>query len=607
MTPQKFLSTFLICFLFVSTSWAQEVATPVFVDGEAQEVAAFKGKANQVLHDLFVETEFDSDGNGTMDRMHVAVARPIQTDTQGLKVPVVYETSPYFAGTAGNEKGTFWDPKHEIGETPPDHKHPTDISHQSNRPVIKTRGGRQTNYWVARGFAVVHSCSPGTGLSQGCVTIGGDNESLAPKAVIDWLNGRAKGFTELEGGEEVVADWCTGKVGMMGVSYNGTLPLAAATTGVDGLECIIPISPNTSYYHYYRANGLVRHPGGYMGEDVDVLYDFVNSGYPEMREHCDCKIRDEKMLKNIDRESGDYSEWWASRDYLNKLEKVKAATLLGHGFNDWNVMPSHSIRIYEALKKQGTVCQIFLSQGGHGNGSPTRSMTNRWFSHYLYGIENGVEDDPRSFVVREGKKPTEPTAYPDYPHPDAAMVSLYPNKGGLKIGSLSSTQSANQGTETLVDDVGIGGTKLAAKDESENRLLFATETLKEPVHISGTPKLKIRLSSDKPAANLSVWVVSLPWDKKARSWNENLITRGWADPQNSESLTESKPLEPGKFYELEFDLEPDDQIIPAGQQIGLMIFSSDRDFTLWPDPGTKLTVDLDGTSLSLPIVGGKGL
>ena len=120
MTPQKFLSTFLICFLFVSTSWAQEVATPVFVDGEAQEVAAFKGKANQVLHDLFVETEFDSDGNGTMDRMHVAVARPIQTDTQGLKVPVVYETSPYFAGTAGNEKGTFWDPKHEIGETPPD-------------------------------------------------------------------------------------------------------------------------------------------------------------------------------------------------------------------------------------------------------------------------------------------------------------------------------------------------------------------------------------------------------------------------------------------------------------------------------------------------------
>jgi X-Pro dipeptidyl-peptidase len=54
-----------------------------------------------------------------------------------------------------------------------------------------------------------------------------------------------------------------------------------------------------------------------------------------------------------------------------------------------------------------------------------------------------------------------------------------------------------------------------------------------------------------------------------------------------------------------FDLQPDDQVIPAGQQIGLMIFSSDRDFTLWPDPGTQLTVDIDATSIVIPIVGGE--
>jgi X-Pro dipeptidyl-peptidase len=35
-----------------------------------------------------------------------------------------------------------------------------------------------------------------------------------------------------------------------------------------------------------------------------------------------------------------------------------------------------------------------------------------------------------------------------------------------------------------------------------------------------------------------------------------------------------------------------------------LIFSSDREYTLWPQPGTELTVDLDGTSLSLPVVGG---
>jgi X-Pro dipeptidyl-peptidase len=83
-------------------------------------------------------------------------------------------------------------------------------------------------------------------------------------------------------------------------------------------------------------------------------------------------------------------------------------------------------------------------------------------------------------------------------------------------------------------------------------------------------------------------------------------SRGWADPQNHASIRKGEPLVPGKFYEVTFDLQPDDQIIAAGQQIGLMIFSSDAEYTLLPKPGTELTIDLDGTVLTLPIVGGKG-
>ncbi|MGB0145197.1 MAG: CocE/NonD family hydrolase C-terminal non-catalytic domain-containing protein, partial [Akkermansiaceae bacterium] len=100
-------------------------------------------------------------------------------------------------------------------------------------------------------------------------------------------------------------------------------------------------------------------------------------------------------------------------------------------------------------------------------------------------------------------------------------------------------------------------------------------------------------------------LVSLPWnDSRKAVITDNIITRGWADPQNHKSIRKGEPLKPGKFYELEFDLQPDDQLIPADQQIALMIFSSDRDFTLWPDPGTELTVDLEATTLTLPVVGG---
>jgi X-Pro dipeptidyl-peptidase len=196
----------------------------------------------------------------------------------------------------------------------------------------------------------------GTGLSQGCPTVGGDNESLAPKAVIDWLNGRAKGFTTPDQNEEVKAFWSTGKVGMTGTSYNGTIPLAAATTGVEGLEAIIPVAPNTSYYHYYRSHGLIRHPGGYMGEDIDVLYNFIHSGPPDHRAFCNENVRDKEMKAGFDRITGDYNSFWAGRDYLNDMGPMKAALLMAHAFNDWNVMPEHSVRIYEAAKAKA--CQF---------------------------------------------------------------------------------------------------------------------------------------------------------------------------------------------------------------------------------------------------------
>jgi X-Pro dipeptidyl-peptidase len=173
-----------------------------------------------------------------------------------------------------------------------------------------------------------------------------------------------------------------------------------------------------------------------------------------------------------------------------------------------------------------------------------------------------------------------------------------------------------------VDDASVPGAQLASAEKSIHRLIYATKPLSKAVHLSGTARIKLRVASNKPAANLSVWLVSLPWTD-SRNINDNIITRGWADPQNHASLTGpcvfeegdegsryyvssegGQPLTPGEAVTLSFDLEPDDQIIPKGARIGLMVFSSDRDFTLWPEPGTELTVDLTASHLHLPVVGG---
>ena len=433
-------------------------ARPVFADGQAQIVPAFEDEKLWIRQTLFVETEFDSDGDGRRDRMFVDVTRPRQTDTEGLKVPVLYESSPYFAGTSGNRQ-FLWDVKQELGEPPPPRTSQTPIAFKATRENVSTS---LVATWVPRGFAVVHSDAPGTGLSQGCPTVGSDPEQLAPKAVIDWLNGRAKGFTTIDGDEPVVATaWSTGKVGMTGTSYNGTIPLAAAVTGVKGLEAIIPVAPNTSYYHYYRSNGLVRHPGGWLGEDIDFLYDFINSGDPARREYCDRTYRDGEFARGRDRAHGDYNEFWASRDLLKKVDRIKAAVFMAHAFNDWNVVPEHSVRIYEALKGRVPL-RAYYHQGGHG-GAPPLEMMNKWFTRYLYGVENGVEREPKAWIVREVNSETAappapaepppaaaggrgrgrgrgamppPVSYGDYPNPDASPVTLHVRPGGGRIGGL---------------------------------------------------------------------------------------------------------------------------------------------------------------------------
>lgn len=594
-------------------------AAPVFENGMAQVVPAFLDTSTWIREHLWVETDFDTDHDGRSDRVFVNVTRPAQTDS-GLRVPVIYQSSPYFAGTARTFVG--WDVRHELGAEPPPRGPMPGAPYRAARTRISNA---LLNAWVPRGFAVVHSEASGTGRSQGCPTIGDYPERAPMKFVIDWLNGRAKGYTAPVGGHELLAtSWSTGKVGMIGTSYEGTLPLAAATSGVEGLEVVVPISPNTSYYHYYRANGLVRSPGGYLGEDVDVLYDFVASGDTAAgaRARCDSIWKHGVFARGQDRRTGDYNDFWAARDLLPHVKNIRAAVLLAHGLNDWNVMPAHTVRIYEEMRARGLPVSMYLHQWGHG-GAPPADMLNRWFTRYLYGVENGVERDAPVWIVETplsrpmpGTRSASPAprAFESFPVPGSQPVTLHPHPGGNTVGALAGTPGA--GIEQLVDDAGIRGSALALAPSSPHRLRYATLELTDTVRLSGTARVTLRMAASGPAANLSAWIVTLPFDSSSvgSEGRAGLVTRGWADPQNHASLTRGgnydskrpgQALVPGTFYDLTFDLEPDHQVIPPGKRLAIMIMSSDPEFTLAPAPGTRLSVDLARSSVTLPVVGGR--
>ena len=90
----------------------------------------------------------------------------------------------------------------------------------------------------------------------------------------------------------------------------------------------------------------------------------------------------------------------------------------------------------------------------------------------------------------------------------------------------------------------------------------------------------------------------------ATTGNGTILSRGWLDPENRDSDRVSEPVVPGTFYDLRFDLQPKDMVIPAGRRLALMVLSSDNEHTLRPAAGTQLTLDTKASSFELPIVGG---
>ena len=575
---------------------------PVFSDGQAQPVF---DPTDVLRESLFVRAPVDSDQDGRDDLVHVEVVRPRATE-RGLRVPVVYQASPYYAG--GNDVVN-----HDVDvelyvpgqPTPPrgrgaahgaagDERLAAALGHQIGpNPKITWR---YEQYFTARGFAVVYAESLGSGQSTGCPTTGGRNETIGAKSVVDWLNGGAP--AQDGAGAPVTAGWATGKVGMMGASYNGTLPNAVATTGVRGLEAIVPIAAISSWYDYYRADGAVVAPGGYQGEDADVLAEYVYTRAD--REICQPVIAD--LVARQDRITGDANGFWAERDYLPEVRGVRAAVLAVHGLNDWNVKPWQVARWYEALKRHGVPHKIWWHQFGHNDPYLLRRQEwlrtlNRWFTRYLYGLDNGVEREPRATVQREDESWVDE---PEWPAPGTRPVSLHPLPGGSGRGGLAAKDRApGNPVERLADDATHTVEQLVDLPGSEHRLSYSTGPARVPLRMSGVAGVDLRISFDRPAANVTAALVD-----RAPDGTSEIVTRGWTDPQNRADPAITKPIEPGRAYSVEVRLEPEDYMLAAGHRLELVLLSSDHDFTLRPRPGAGLYVDLGGTSLRLPVVGG---
>lgn len=565
---------------------------------------------------VFVETSVDSDLDGRRDRVRLRLSRPGETRTRGIKVPVIFEHSPYRFGTNGAPNhGVDFDvlPQEVIrprGSGQDARDLGPDARAHAARAVADLPGSLD-NFWVPRGYAVVLGESIGTAFSDGCPTVGDMKETLGTRAVIDWLNGRAPGWNEA--GERVSADWTTGDVGMTGVSYNGTLPNMVATTGVEGLRTIVPVSAIASWYDYYRANGLVRAPhsgqsglglNDFQGEDLDVLAIFTQG----QSRFDKCAHITGELLRFQDRITGDYSGYWHERDYLHRARGIEASVFVVHGLEDYNVMTKAFASWWDQLERYDVPRKIWLHKDGHGGPRGTsdyQRTLNRWMDHWLFGVRNGIMDEPRADVQRPDGTYQK---FADWPAPGARNTTLRLGaRNATGPGTLATrTRPGPQPRQSFVDrgrELDTDAALLPDPDTAHpNRLAYLSPPLPNGAHLSGTPTVSLRASvGNRYAANLTAVLV----DYGPAGTAPVMVTRGWTDVQNRRSAAESTPIRQGVEYTFDFDLQADDYVFPAGHRIGLVIVSTDLHYTLRPLPGTELTVFPAGSEVTLPLVGGR--
>lgn len=666
----------------------------VVKDGMTQPVY---DAAKSIYETVFVEVPCDTDNDGKRDLVEVLIRRPLETN-RGMKVPVIYEINPYLNKVSDSPnhdviveqkinpdkssrtyedvryKGMSaadWDPD---AAGVPKARISIGISDEgTNREPFNT--GWYT-YFISRGYAVIYSGSLGNLNSEGLEICGGVEDALVAKTVIEWLNGKAKAYTNKTDNIEVVPKWCNGNVAMSGVSYPGTLPIAAACTGVEGLKTIIPVCGISSWYDSYRYGGAVIAPYGNQGEDVDSVATFSFSrALNEENYSIDIqgawKNNIDKMNKAFDRATGDYNAFWDERNYLTNIDKMKASVLIVAGLNDWNVKPKHFDQLWRACEKYNVTHKMILSQGPHFpiynlDGLNFLTKVNIWLDHWLYNIDNEWDSIPN--VTIQSNRDLSWEYFDSWPVNNTSPCRFYFAAGAAhKTGRLSN--KALTAVETFKDTYLPNGHRSVSKENIEDwtnlivgadnpgaavpdRLLYMSDALSGEVRLSGTTKITVNVAVDKGKGTLSAMLIDYGKDArplfigspfveiKAKNGIDyggrggftdiikfkmdaptdyKVVTRGFVDVQNPnpsgkiyfeasdtnyvpEYYYQTVAIKPSKNYSYTFCMEPMDYTFKRGHRIGVIIYSSDAEYSIIPSDTTTFTLNLGESSyIELPI------
>ncbi|QZY28253.1 CocE/NonD family hydrolase [Nocardioides coralli] len=452
--------------------------------------------------------------------------------------------------------------------------------------------------YVPRGYARAVADVIGTRGSTGCWDYGGRAEQQSGVDVVKWLADRG---------------WSNGRVGMIGGSYNGTTASMVAARGRDvpELKAIVPIAAISRWYGYAYGNGvrylLNSEQPTDEGFDTPLAFDLgfgkTVAADPMGQTFADTVRARAAECGTVEHtEAGydrnpDYDGFWRERDYRRHADDFRAAVLLAHGWQDFNVKQEEGTELWRDIpvdrpgtaRTEGVPFKLmYLTQGKHSggtNGPQWDSLLQRFLDHTLLGRQTGIRSEGP--VITQGETSEGVTDFrtlADYPAPATRPTRLWLRPDGTLAGSPSGQQHVASYLET--------GT---STEEATPGLLYRSQPADARTRVVGSPVLDARLRVSAETMHLTPVLYD-----EAPDGSRKVVARGFQHLDYRKSLRTADPA-PGKWVRARVQLLPVDYTLATGHRFVLAVQSSN---TVWAVPGNPGTVEVrdgrKGSSLRLP-------
>jgi len=475
------------------------------------------------------------------------------------------------------------------------------------RDGTRTRDEEQHAYLAGHGYVCVRVDMRGSGDSDGV-----QMDEYLP--------------IEQQDGLEVIAwlaaqPWCTGSVGMFGLSWGGITTLQLASHNPPALKTVIPVGASDDRYYddgCYFVGGLAGETVGWGG----VMFAF-NGRPPDpviygegWRDAWMRRLAEPDLFMKIWLEHQQRDDYWLQGTVCTDYDRIKIPVYAVSGWTDcW---PNTVMRLMKNLTvpRKGLIgpwAHLYPDRALPGPGVNFLDEMLRWFDRWLKEDENGIEDEPMLTLYRQQE------VSPDPCHdtrggvwleadtwPDASLdyktiwlgptgLSDAPAEGTRTINSPQSTGMLSGDYMPLHDNPALAQMPGDQRTEDAGSLCFDSAPLTEPWDIIGTSTLDFTLSSDASNGLLAVRLCDV--DENGAS---TLITYGVVNLAQRDGREVCAEVKPGIPYRIRYDLNDIAHRVVPGHRLRIAV--SNAMFPMaWPvAENHTLTLDLSKCCIHLP-------